>query len=74
MLCIDISCPETMANILILEVHCNLFEPAFCNHESDPHCHQEEDILFVLKVSHKETRTVRWESSILYIPWNKSIW
>lgn len=47
---------------------------AFSNHECDPQCHQEANILCMLMISLKITKVVRWAYSILYIPLNKDIY
>lgn len=60
-----------------IEIHCNLVEPAITNHNTDPHSHQETDILYVFYPKQEQIAfgsiIAEKPARLSYVPINKSV-
>lgn len=69
--------PELMQQTLfenkIIEIHCNLVEPAYVSHENNPHSHREADILYAFHPIIIKNDIMISPLPVMYLPLNKSI-
>lgn len=60
----------------VIEMHCNIVEPSIANHDTDPHSHQDLDLLYMFhpKNSQNYDSTIAHvPTDIIYVPLNKNI-